>query len=196
MYRPKSDNGILSNLNSYQLNVLTQKNPNQYQFNTTPTPASIVNNDSSLNSSNLFLFNTTKNAQQNNQNYYNYEPTIAYLPTSTDLFFTTSPPVDQFNTTSYLAAPYLATAAPITQPTLNTKPLLPTFSTKTPFTATSVGINIKKKKRRFKKPIELRKVLPKNSLMLLHEYRPNVEYRFVCQSGPIHRPIFTMLVLK
>jgi len=30
--------------------------------------------------------------------------------------------------------------------------------------------------------------------MLLHEYRPNVEYRFVCQSGPIHRPMFTMCV--
>lgn len=40
----------------------------------------------------------------------------------------------------------------------------------------------------------MRNILPKNSLMLLHEYRPNVEYRFVCQSGPIHRPMFTMCV--
>jgi hypothetical protein len=56
------------------------------------------------------------------------------------------------------------------------------------------GQIMKKRKRRCKKPLELRKVLPKNSLMLLHEYRPNVEYRFVCQSGPIHRPIFTMAV--
>lgn len=30
--------------------------------------------------------------------------------------------------------------------------------------------------------------------MLLHELRPNVEYRFVNQSGPIHRPVFTMCV--
>jgi hypothetical protein len=51
-----------------------------------------------------------------------------------------------------------------------------------------------KRKRHFKKPVELRKVLPKNSLMLLHEYRPNVEYRFVCQSGPIHKPTFCMCV--
>ena len=55
-------------------------------------------------------------------------------------------------------------------------------------------VGIKKRKRRFKKPIELRKVLPKNSLMLLHELMPNVEYRFVKQNGPIHKPIFTMSV--
>jgi hypothetical protein len=55
-------------------------------------------------------------------------------------------------------------------------------------------IGIKKRKKRFKKPIELRKVLPKNSLMLLHELMPNVEYRFVKQSGPIHKPVFTMSV--
>lgn len=52
----------------------------------------------------------------------------------------------------------------------------------------------KKRKKRYKKPIELRKILPKNSLMLLHELIPNVEYRFLKQSGPIHRPIFTMCV--
>ncbi len=55
-------------------------------------------------------------------------------------------------------------------------------------------MGIKKRKKRFKKPIELRKVLPKNSLMLLHELMPNVEYRFVKQNGPIHKPIFTMSV--
>lgn len=187
MYRPKSDinNGIL---NSYQLNVLSQKNPNQFNFNS--QASSIVNND--LNGSNLLMFNTSKNAQ-NKPNYCHYEPTIAYLPTSTDLYFT-SPTVDQspFNT-SYLTTPYLTTS--LAQTGLAAKSLIhsaSTFSTKTPFTATSVGINIKKRKRRFKKPLELRKVLPKNSLMLLHEYRPNVEYRFVCQSGPIHRPVFKM----
>ena len=50
------------------------------------------------------------------------------------------------------------------------------------------------RKRRYKKPIELRRVLPKNSLMQLHELRLNVEYRFICQRGPIHRPLFTMCV--
>lgn len=86
----------------------------------------------------------------------------------------------------------------IDQAILPTTYLTPTFTdltfganlTKTPFVANRFKLN----KKKFKKPPELRKVLPKNSLMLLHELRQNVEYRFVSQSGPIHRPIFTMCV--
>ncbi|CAF0984317.1 unnamed protein product [Brachionus calyciflorus] len=75
--------------------------------------------------------------------------------------------------------------------------LAPTFTdltfanlTKSPYVTNRFKLN----KKKFKKPPELRRVLPKNSLMLLHELRQNVEYRFVSQSGPIHRPIFTMCV--
>lgn len=38
------------------------------------------------------------------------------------------------------------------------------------------------------------RMLPKNPLMLLHELKPDVEYRFVSQTGPTHRPEFTMCV--
>ncbi|CAF1356519.1 unnamed protein product [Adineta ricciae] len=34
----------------------------------------------------------------------------------------------------------------------------------------------------------------KNALMLLHELKPSVEYKLVAQTGPSHRPIFTMAV--
>jgi hypothetical protein len=34
----------------------------------------------------------------------------------------------------------------------------------------------------------------KNALMLLHELKPSVEYKLVTQTGPSHRPIFTMAV--
>ena len=30
--------------------------------------------------------------------------------------------------------------------------------------------------------------------MLLHELKPSVEYKLVAQTGPSHRPIFTMAV--
>ncbi len=127
----------------------------------------------------------------NRQSYYNNHqykpatPSLAFLPTSTDLFYTT----DQSQLTSRSAG--LNITPSYTDITFGTKPLqISAFNSKNQF---SVGINLKRK-RRFKKPPELRNVLPKNSLMLLHEYRPNVEYRFVCQSGPIHRPMFTMCV--
>ncbi|RNA31431.1 double-stranded RNA-specific editase 1 [Brachionus plicatilis] len=88
---------------------------------------------------------------------------------------------------------------------LDQSTLLPTTSYIAPtFTDISIGASLaksafgsnhfKKNRKKFKKPPELRRVLPKNSLMLLHELRQNVEYRFVSQSGPIHRPIFTMCV--
>lgn len=83
--------------------------------------------------------------------------------------------------------------------------LMPATSYLAPaFTDITIGANVvkspyvsnqfKKNRKKFKKPPELRRVLPKNSLMLLHELRQNVEYRFVSQSGPIHRPVFTMCV--
>ena len=34
----------------------------------------------------------------------------------------------------------------------------------------------------------------KNALMLLHELKPSIEYKLVAQTGPSHRPIFTMRV--
>jgi hypothetical protein len=48
------------------------------------------------------------------------------------------------------------------------------------------------KKSRVKKPLELRKVLPKNALMMLHELRPSAEYRLISKTGLTHKPIFTV----
>ena len=37
-------------------------------------------------------------------------------------------------------------------------------------------------------------LLTKSALMLLHDLKPSVEYKLVSQTGPSHRPIFTMSV--
>lgn len=37
-------------------------------------------------------------------------------------------------------------------------------------------------------------LITKNALMLLHDLKPSVEYKLVSQTGPSHRPIFTMSV--
>jgi hypothetical protein len=117
----------------------------------------------------------------NNTHYKPASSQLTFLPTSADIFSYTSDK-NQLHSTLGLQPTF-------TDLTFSAKPIqIHSFGSKTQF---SVGV---KRKRRFKKPPELRNVLPKNSLMLLHEYRPNVEYRFVCQSGPIHRPMFTMCV--
>ena len=176
-----STQNSLINSDTSNFNKLVNTNTFSYVLNTTPVGAS-----------------ATK--LQDTQSYFNQPITAAYLPaTNADLYFTTANSTDGLVTS--IPAGYMASslsdltfrsALPI-----SAKSLLYNTKTTVPFTTNAslnVCINGKKRKRRFKKPPELRKVLPKNSLMLLHELRPNVEYRFICQSGPIHRPIFTMCV--
>lgn len=191
-------NNILTTVDpNYQLNVLpsvaaTKANNNNnsltnpMQFSTSPTN---VADTSSL----LLYTNSSKNLQAPSASIYNtsthyHKPTGAQQATTSQLtFLPTSHTADLFTSNTGLHSTHLAG---LHNPAYAAQPLqLHSFaSSKTQF---SVGV---KRKRRFKKPPELRNVLPKNSLMLLHEYRPNVEYRFVCQSGPIHRPMFTMCV--
>lgn len=200
VYQPStkesSENLITTIDPNYQLGSTLEgtKNGNlntSLQLNT--STSNLVNSD--VNSS-LLLYKNTKNSHHR-QPFYNsnqhFKPNpLAFLPMQgTDIYYSTeqnqlisSQPTNTIHSGFNLAPS-------ITDLGFNNKPMqIHTFNSKTQFT---VGLNVKRK-RRFKKPPELRNVLPKNSLMLLHEYRPNVEYRFVCQSGPIHRPMFTMCV--
>jgi dsRNA-specific ribonuclease len=43
-------------------------------------------------------------------------------------------------------------------------------------------------------PNDTSSALSKNALMLLHELKPSIEYKLVAQTGPSHRPLFTMAV--
>jgi hypothetical protein len=190
---------------NYQLNTLQNKNPStggliQLSTNTTSSlvrPALNLNNTNSI-----YMYNPLKN----NQNFYHthhprYDLTsasITYLPTSNTnnaLFFPNSNASGSTLTNSGFVAPNSGYADLAFGSLGTVKALSQSFNGKIPYNATSICLNgLKKRKRRYKKPPELRKVLPKNSLMLLHEFRPNIEYRFLCQSGPIHRPLFTMCV--
>ncbi len=194
-------------MSSTTINGSTLKNENSSQ---NCTHNSLINSDSSFNklantNSFSYLLNTTPvNATttklQDTQSYFNQPLTAAYLPaTNADLYFTTTNSADGLVTSipaGYMASSLTDLTFRSTVP-LATKSLLYNTKSSAAF-ATNASLNAcingKKRKRRYKKPPELRKVLPKNSLMLLHELRPNVEYRFICQSGPIHRPIFTMCV--
>ena len=197
-----NSNSVLTPLNSnYSFNVLASKNSNYTQSTQFSTSSSSSNSSSTANTTGLLNTEPSLNCNSASllfynpktpRNFYNhFDPGVTYLPNN-DLFL---PPNanDQF---TYLSGPNLSELT--TFPTIvsslqpqqqQTKPL--TFTTKSPFTLQN---GIKKRKKRFKKPPELRKVLPKNSLMVLHELRPNVEYRFLCQNGPIHRPTFKMCV--
>ena len=215
LFRSKDmSNGCLTTIDpNYQLNFLSSsKNPNQLQFNGKTAASNgaisnqtLVNNDTNLNkiinlnnTNSLYMLNSAKPTHQKfyTQPTYEIASSIAYLPTATanecsSLFFSNSG--DQLSTSmpSYVTPSF--TDMSFGSLATNSKAIVQAINSANPYTG-AFGLNMKKRKRRFKKPPELRKVLPKNSLMLLHEYRPNTEYRFVSQSGPIHRPIFTMAV--
>ena len=200
---------------NYQMNALQNKNSNtnlsQIQFNHSNTTSARQINLNGTNS--LYMYSPLKTSHQS-QNFYaatqpRYDltaPSIAYLHTAnTDvgsgLYFSNTN--NQHNTnslaTTSIPTGYVTTASTFADLAYGTigsaKALTHPFSTKNPYSTSAICLNgLKKRKRRYKKPPELRKVLPKNSLMLLHEFRPNIEYRFLCQSGPIHRPLFTMCV--
>ena len=206
MYRTKELNDIATIDSNYQLNALQNKNSNTgglIQLNSNATSSSVRPTVNLNNTNSIYMYNPLKN----NQNFYStHQPrydlttaSITYLPTSNTnggaLFFPNSN-----SSANPLPSPgFLASNSAFADLAFGSlgsvKALAQTFNGKIPYGTTNICLNgIKKRKRRYKKPPELRKVLPKNSLMLLHEFRPNIEYRFLCQSGPIHRPLFTMCV--
>lgn len=186
----KDTHNVLTTVDpNYQLTVLpsvtknqTYSTSNQLQYSSTPSNLTTSDAASLNTANNSLLLQGYKNLQNrqnfNNYSHHHYKPASAgltFLPTHTSL-----------HTAGLNLTPSFTDLAFGAKHTMQNY----TLNSKNQF---SVGLNMKRK-RRFKKPPELRNVLPKNSLMLLHEYRPNVEYRFVCQSGPIHRPMFTMCV--
>jgi hypothetical protein len=123
-------------------------------------------------------FSPAVKSQQTASRYFDSTSSLGFMPNlGHDSVYLANEATSK--STSYLSTSFVTDGLP--------KPSASTF--------TPMSLNINKKlKKRYKKPIEFRKVLPKNSLMMLHELRPNVEYRYVSQSGPIHRPEFTMCV--
>jgi hypothetical protein len=128
--------------------------------------------------------------------YLNTNGLTSYVPFTTNItiaqpFYQQLPAqqTDKLTASNYLA-PQTSNSSLIYSyyPSSNISDTIPVV----PLGLTSASII--KRKKRYKKPPELRNVLPKNSLMILHELRHHVEYRFVNQHGPIHRPMFTMSV--
>jgi hypothetical protein len=100
-------------------------------------------------------------------------------------------------TTSYLSPMGLNTSGVVPPPPTSSNNFItyhhPIRSTKFPNNITFLNGNSSRfKKSRIKKPLEYRKVLPKNALMMLHELRPSAEYRLVSKTGLTHKPIFTV----
>ncbi len=174
------------------------------QFNSNATSSSSVRPAVSLNNTNsIYMFNPLKSSQ----NFYtSHQPrydlttaSITYLPNSNTNSGALFIPNSNGSATALPPSGFVTSNSAFSDLTFgplgSVKALAQPFNGKIPYNTTSICLNgLKKRKRRYKKPPELRKVLPKNSLMLLHEFRPNIEYRFLCQSGPIHRPLFTMCV--
>ena len=151
----------------YQYGIVTKTNFNKYYSKTNSQP--------------YYLNQQRAIHQQDNNNNNNIVSSTASTESSSNNIYLTN----SANTTTRV----LTSLDVQSQPTL-----IPIRASIQQLNSNTRLIGIKKRKKRIKKPIELRKVLPKNSLMLLHELMPNVEYRFVKQSGPIHKPIFTMSV--
>ena len=161
-----------------------------YQYGVLATTKTTLNKFySKINSNNSqpYYINTKRAIQQPQQHHHTDNNNSILANKSTE---STSNNIYLTNNVHNTAPTIITPLDPQTQPTLI--PIRTSIQSLNSSNPRLIGI--KKRKKRFKKPIELRKVLPKNSLMLLHELMPNVEYRFVKQNGPIHKPVFTMSV--